>query len=130
MIRTSSMLTYRMDFAPGSARTVGDVPLDKSGGDVGFAPYELLEAALAASMNLAVHMKAGELGISLDGVCAAVRLNRSRPGCATFEYAIEFTGYLTVEDRERLHEAADTCPVRQILTGSMDFVEMGFAANR
>jgi putative redox protein len=130
VIRTSSLLNaYQMDFAPGSARTVGDVPLDKSGGGVGFAPHELLEAALATSMNLAVHMKARELGIALDGVSAAVRLNRSRPGFATFEYAIEFTGYLTVEDRERLHEAADTCPVRQMLTGSMEFVEMGFAAD-
>ena len=42
MIRTSSMLNaYQMNFAHGSARTVGDVPLDKSGGGVGFAPHEL-----------------------------------------------------------------------------------------
>jgi uncharacterized OsmC-like protein len=91
VIRTSRMINaHQMEFTQGFAWTMGDVPLDKSGGGVGFAPDELLEAALATSMNLAVHMKANELRIALDGVSAAVRLNRSRPGFATFEYAIEF----------------------------------------
>ena len=112
---------YQTEFATRQARAVADAPQDKGGGGAGFGPHELLEAALATCINMAVRMKADTLGIALDGVSTTVRLNRSIADRVAFECATVFAGSLSAEDREQLNEAANTCPVRQTLSKKIEF---------
>ena len=84
---------------------------------MGFRPHELLAAALACCINIALRMYADRHTLPLSGVT----LNRTDPEEVTFEYEIEFRGPLSEEDRGRLLEAAKSCPVRRTLSKRLGF---------
>jgi putative redox protein len=76
---TSQPSTYQTEFTNGVARGIANAPLNKGGAGAGFGPHELLEAALATCINMAIRMRADKLGIVLGSVSTTVRLDRSRP---------------------------------------------------
>jgi uncharacterized OsmC-like protein len=49
-----------------------DAPITKGGGGAGFGAHELLEASLAACLNMAVRMHADARGIPLERVSTVV----------------------------------------------------------
>jgi putative redox protein len=118
---TSQAGAYQTEFSNRQARALADAPVHKGGGGAGFGPHELLEAALATCINIAVRMRAEKLGIALDGVSTTVQLNRSPVDKVAFECTTVYGGSLSAEDREQLNEAANTCPVRQTLSKKIEF---------
>jgi putative redox protein len=107
-----------------------DEPLDQGGADTGPSPYELLAAALGACTSMTLGMYARRKQWPLDDV--QVRLRHSRiyaedcADCDTkdgmldrIDRDIELTGNLTPEQRARLLEIADQCPVHRTLTRGM-----------
>jgi putative redox protein len=127
---TSQPGAYRTEFANRRAQAVADAPLDKGGGGAGFGPHELLEAALATCINIAVRMRADTRGIALDGVSTAVRLDRSLADRVEFECATVYTGSLSAEDRKQLDEADNICPVRQTLSKKITFTAVDSLGER
>ena len=105
----------------GRAHMLVDAPRAKGGGEQGFGPHELLEAALATCINIAVRMEAVARGIALEGVTSKVRLERSEVSVARFEYVLTLAGDLTAVDRKALQDAADSCPVRKTLSKTIQF---------
>ncbi|MGE0114986.1 MAG: OsmC family protein [Steroidobacteraceae bacterium] len=123
MIHTTSQPgDYPTDFSNGQIRAVADAPLEKGGMGAGFGPHELLEAALATCINMAVRMSANKLGIVLEGAATSVRLDRSQPDVVKYEYTLELVGSLTDKERQQLEEAANACPVRQTLSKRANFI--------
>jgi putative redox protein len=98
-----------------------DAPLEKGGGDAGFGPHELLEAALANCLNIYVRVYAASHDIPLAGIMTEVTLDRQTPGEAVFRYALELKGPLTEDQRWELIQAAQACPVHQTLAGKISF---------
>jgi putative redox protein len=98
-----------------------DAPVDKGGGDAGFGPHELLEAALASCLNIWVRVSAKNHNIPLAGVVTEVTLERRAPEEAVFRYGLELKGPLTEEQRWALIQAAQSCPVHQTLAGKISF---------
>ena len=98
-----------------------DTTPDKGGGNQGFRPHELLEAALASCMNMHLPMYAANHGIELGEVATKVSLDRSSPLKAVFSYSIELSGQLDDEQRKKLLEIAETCPVRRTLSKKVSF---------
>ena len=109
---------------------LGDEPVKAGGHDAGFTPYEYLLAALGTCTSMTLRMYAQRKEWPLDNV--SVVLNQEKvhaedcDGCeGKDEYIHELTreirmeGDLSTEQRQRLLEIADKCPVHRTLTGEI-----------
>lgn len=112
---------YRTFFSNAQHEAFSDTIVAKGGNESGFGPHELLEAALACCMNIWVRMYADKNGISLSSVEAKVSLNRDSAEERIFEYSLGLQGSLSEEERVKLLQAAQTCPVQQTLTKKISF---------
>ena len=102
---------------------MADTTQDKGGGEFGFRPHELLEAALATCMNMTATMYAAKHAIPLAQVVTSVSLDRSGSEQVSFRYGIELTGDLAVEQKEAIMSAVRACPVRKILSRGVRFLD-------
>lgn len=122
MILTESMpLDFQVGFTNGAQTAVADAAADKGGSAMGFRPHELLEAAVAACMNMSLSMYAQRHGLPLHGAVVTVTLDRSAPEGATFAYAAELQGPLTEAQKAELLATLETCPVRRTLSRPLAF---------
>jgi uncharacterized OsmC-like protein len=110
---------FQVDVRAGGARFVADEPVDAGGLGSGPTPYDLLSAGLGACTVMTLRMYARRKGWALDRVRATVGHRRfagaTPPDGFTRELVVE--GDLTDEQRARLLEIADRCPVHRTLEG-------------
>ena len=117
---------FAQAIAAGSHQFTSDEPTDVGGSDTGPTPYDLLLAALGSCTSMTVSMYARRKGWPLEAV--TVRLRHSRihaadcEACETkegwldhIERAVELTGVLSDEQRARLLDIANKCPVHRTL---------------
>jgi uncharacterized OsmC-like protein/pimeloyl-ACP methyl ester carboxylesterase len=114
-------------------RLVADEPVAVGGQDSGPGPYDLVLAGLGACTSMTMRMYADRKALPLDRV--TVRLTHSKihakdcAECETregmldqIERVIEIEGGLDAEQRKRLMEIADKCPVHRTLTSEVRIV--------
>jgi uncharacterized OsmC-like protein len=122
---------FTQEIVSDTHRFYADEPESVGGQDLGPAPYELLLAALGACTSMTIGMYARGKAWPLERT--VVRLRHSRvyaadcaecengePKLDRIERDIQFTGALTQEQRARLMEIADKCPVHRTLTSTID----------
>ena len=107
-----------------------DEPEASGGGDTGPTPYDLLLAGLGACTNMTLRMYAGHKGLSLERVTVALHHEKVHADdCASCEHQsgkvdriqrlVHLEGDLSADQRQRLLEIADRCPVHQTLHGQI-----------
>jgi uncharacterized OsmC-like protein len=117
---------YRTDVQAGPHAFVADEPLALGGSGLGPTPYELLLGALSSCMAMTLRMYADRKKWPLEGVTIYLRTdNAHQKDCARCDMAdvgppriarrIELAGPLSDEQRARLLQIADRCPVKQTL---------------
>jgi putative redox protein len=117
---------YRVDVHARTHWLLADEPLALRGTNAGPTPYELLLASLASCTVMTVRMYADRKGWPLEEAVVMLRQARSHePDCeqcptedvgvTRIERRLELAGPLTDEQRARLLEIADRCPVKQTL---------------
>ncbi|MCL2524002.1 MAG: OsmC family protein [Betaproteobacteria bacterium] len=122
MIHTKSQAAkFQVQVTNGTQFSMADTSPDKGGGNAGFRPHELLEAALASCMNMSLRMYAEKHSFPLSGVSVSVSLNRANPGVPSFEYSAEFEGPLSEAQRSQLLTVLENCPVRSTLSKPLQF---------
>ncbi len=114
--------------AVGRHRLTADEPASVGGSDLGPTPYQLLAAALGACTAMTIRMYARRKKLALEHVAVDVtHEKRHMQDCEdcekgaridVFRRAIRLEGALTEEDRARLLEIADRCPVHRTLEAS------------
>jgi uncharacterized OsmC-like protein/alpha-beta hydrolase superfamily lysophospholipase len=131
VVRETGQGRFQQEVTVGTHRFLADEPVEVGGLDSGPGPYDLLLAGLGACTAMTLRLYAERKALPLERV--TVRLNHSRihaadcADCETkegmldrIERAITLRGALDAEQRRRLLEIADKCPVHRTLTSEID----------
>jgi uncharacterized OsmC-like protein len=122
---------FAQEIVAGRHRMAGDEPVSAGGTDTGPSPYELLLAALGACTSITVGMYARRKGWPLEEVTVHLRHSKIHAldcaECETkegmldrIERDVHFAGSLTAEQRSKLLEIANKCPVHRTLESEID----------
>jgi putative redox protein len=128
---TGSTAGLAQEITVGAHRLLADEPMESGGTDTGPNPYDLLLCALGACTSMTLALYARRKQWPLEAV--TVRLRHSRihaADCATCETRaglldhiqreVELRGALDAEQRARLLEIANKCPVHRTLTSQIE----------
>jgi len=97
----------------------GDEPPDVGGDDRGPDPFEFVLAGLGACTSMTVKVYADRKGWPLASVEVEVS-GEKREGSFLAKRSIRLAGELTEEQRTRLLDIANKCPVHKMLTGKIE----------
>jgi len=131
LVRETRQGKFQQEVTVGKHRFLADEPADVGGLDSGPGPYDLLLAGLGACTAITLRLYAERKALPLERV--TVELTHSRiyaadcESCETKEgmldridRSIALSGKLDAEQRKRLMEIADKCPVHRTLTSEID----------
>jgi putative redox protein len=122
---------FQQEVIVGSHRLLADEPLKAGGLDSGPGPYDLLLAGLGACTAMTLRLYADRKQLPLKRAQVRLRHNKIHAAdcadCETkegmvdhIERAIVLEGDLDAEQRARLMEIADKCPVHRTLESEID----------
>ncbi|QWD59937.1 OsmC family protein [Polynucleobacter sp. MWH-UH35A] len=102
----------------GDLHFLSDAEIAKGGSGTGPSPHEYLGAALAACTSMTLKMYAGRKEMKLENAVVTVDIERAND-VETFSREIQLLGNLSVEEKERLLEIANKCPIHKALSGQI-----------
>ena len=118
--------SFTTQIKAGNHHFLADEPEDVGGNDLGPTPYDLLSSSLGACTSMTLHMYAKRKNWDLQEVKVHVEHNKDHAqDCETcekssakidyFNRKIEMIGDLDDNQKQRLMEIADKCPVHKTL---------------
>jgi putative redox protein len=124
MVEETGAGAFQVQVAVHGTRFVADEPVDVGGMGSGPSPYELLAAGLGACTCMTIRLYADRKGWPLERARANVRHEKiaGQTPPDTFTRLIELDGPLDAEQRAKLFEIANRCPVHRTLEGGAHVV--------
>ncbi|MCK1492389.1 OsmC family protein [Bradyrhizobium sp. 180] len=124
---------FHQIIAVGPHRLTADEPVAAGGEDAGPGPYDFLLAGLGACTSMTMRLYAERKSLPLDRVTVTLKHSKiyakdcaeceTREGMLDqIERGIAMEGALDAEQRKRLMEIADKCPVHRTLTSEIRIV--------
>jgi putative redox protein len=107
---------YVCDIQAGHHQLIADEPIPLGGTDLGPTPYVYLKAALGACTAMTIRMYAERKKWPLQDAIVTLRHSRDGNKESVFERDIKLVGALDEEQKQRLLEIADHCPVHKTLS--------------
>jgi uncharacterized OsmC-like protein/pimeloyl-ACP methyl ester carboxylesterase len=131
VVRETRQGRFQQEVAVGPHRFLSDEPTEVGGLDSGPGPYDLVLAGLGACTAMTLRLYAERKALPLEQVTVRLRHDRIHAAdcesCETkegsidrIERAITLLGSLDADQRQRLLEIADKCPVHRTLTSEID----------
>jgi uncharacterized OsmC-like protein len=127
IVRETRKGKFQQEVISGDHHLIADEPTDVGGLGSGLGPYDFLLTALGACTSMTIRLYADQKKLPLERI--EIRLRHDRiyaddcANCETkeglldhIEVVITLHGDLTPEQRKRLMEIADKCPVHRTLT--------------
>ncbi|MGC1465514.1 MAG: bifunctional alpha/beta hydrolase/OsmC family protein [Pseudolabrys sp.] len=131
MVRETGEGKFQQEILSGPHRLLADEPEKVGGNNSGLGPYDLLLAGLGACTSMTMRLYADRKKLPLERV--TVRLTHSKEyaadceDCETREGMLDridrkitIEGALDADQRKRLMEIADKCPVHRTLESEID----------
>ncbi|MEN9379294.1 MAG: hypothetical protein RJB15_972, partial [Pseudomonadota bacterium] len=100
----------------GDLHFLSDAYLSNGGQETGPTPHEYLGAALAACTSMTLKMYAGRKSMHLENAIVTVDIERVND-VEIFTREIQLQGKLSEEEKNRLVEIANKCPIHKALAG-------------
>ena len=122
---------FAQEIVAGAHRLTADEPIEAGGTDTGLSPYELLLAALGSCTSMTISLYARTRKWPLESVTVNLRHSKIHAidcrDCETkigkidrIDREIHLVGNLEREQRTKLLEIADKCPVHRTLKSEID----------
>ena len=102
----------------GDLHFLSDTEVSKGGDGSGPSPHEYLGAALAACTSMTLKMYAGRKEMKLENAIVTVDIERA-DDIEKFSRDIQLVGDLSTEEKDRLLEIANKCPIHKALAGQI-----------
>jgi putative redox protein len=102
----------------GDLHFLSDAEVSKGGSGTGPSPHEYLGAALAVCTSMTLKMYASRKAMSLENAIVIVDIERV-DDVEKFTRDIQLIGNLSAEEKERLMEIANKCPIHKALAGQI-----------
>jgi uncharacterized OsmC-like protein len=133
VVRETRNGKFQQTISIGPHQMLADEPVAAGGEDTGPGPYDYLLAGLGACTSMTMRMYADRKSLPLDRVTVTLRHSkiyaRDCAECETkagmldqIERVISMEGALDAEQRQKLMEIADKCPVHRTLTSEIHIV--------
>lgn len=130
VVATIGRRKFRTELRSGRHVLIADEPASVGGQDLGPSPYDYLAASLAGCTAMTLRLYADRKAIDLAKVSVRVQHDRVHEkdceDCEKEGHRIDrlqreltLSGSLTAEQRQRLVEIADRCPVHKTLSGDI-----------
>jgi putative redox protein len=118
IVRTARGAFEQQVVVGGRHQLVADEPLDSGGDDHGPAPHDFILVGLGSCTSMTMAMYARRKGWPLEHVEVRLR-GEKKPEAYVIECDISMKGALDAEQRSRLLEIANKCPVHRTLVGAI-----------
>ena len=126
---------FTQDVYTSDHRVVVDEPLSYEGENLGMTPYQHLMAGLGACTSMTVKMYAERKGIQLDGISIELsheKVNAEAPDKSeapsgkidVIQKKISIEGNMSPQQKQRLHEIAEKCPVNKTLQSEVKIISV------
>lgn len=103
----------------GDLHFLSDAYLSNGGQETGPTPHEYLGAALAACTSMTLKMYASRKSMSLENAIVTVDIERTND-VEVFTRDIQLQGNLSDDEKNRLIEIANKCPIHKALAGEIE----------
>jgi len=103
-------------------RFTADEPVEQGGQDLGPKPHELLCSSLAACTAITVRMYVDRKQLPVRSIAVTCAMDRTADGGVVdtaFHLTVRLDGDLTEEQRQRVLQIANMCPVHKTLTNPL-----------
>lgn len=121
IVRENGQGRYQQEVIAGEHRLLADEPVSMGGGDAGPAPFDFLMAGLGACTSMTLRMYAERKELPLRNVRVELSHSKIEVDGVTrdgIQRKITLDGELSPEQRQRLLEIANKCPVHRALAQS------------
>jgi uncharacterized OsmC-like protein/pimeloyl-ACP methyl ester carboxylesterase len=133
VVRETRNSKFEQSVSIGPHRLLADEPVAAGGQDTGPAPYDFLLAGLGACTSMTMRLYADRKSLPLERTTVTLRHSKiyaqdcaeceTRTGMLDqIERIISMDGALDAEQRKKLMEIADKCPVHRTLTSEIRIV--------
>lgn len=119
MITVNQYGKMSVTLSNGEHQIIGDVSKETGGEDEGLNPHELLEAALGACTTLTLELYARKKNWDLTNLVVNVKIVNETKENSVIERALTFGEQNTPEQRARLLEIANKCPIHNLLESTI-----------
>jgi putative redox protein len=119
MVKGKKLNTLAAEIWAGQFQILAGVNEKLGGNNEGPSPHELLEAALTACTIITLQMYANRKQMKLTSAHVTVKIESESAETSVISRKIQLEGDLSSEERAKLLEIADKCPVHKLLSSKV-----------